>query len=105
MDIAYTFLPSDAGLLLTMLASYALPFIVSFLKKASWTPSAKVALTVFVSLVLGLLSAYADGKLTEAPMSALTAAAIVFTAAQANYATWFKSLGLDDYFNPPVKEG
>lgn len=100
----FTFTPADAELLYGVLASVAVPFVVSYLKKQHWPDWAKVLLAVAISLVGGGLSAYVagkfDGALLDTGMSVIQAGGVVFMAAMVHFKTWFQPLGLDMLFNP-----
>lgn len=92
------FSQSDAETLLTILASIVVPFVVAWLKSRHWHPVTSVIVALAVSVAGGILSQYIAGTLTNT--SFITAALAVFVASQAHFATWFKGLGIEDYFNP-----
>lgn len=91
----FTFSPEDANVLSLLLASILVPFVVSLIKRQSFAPVVKLLLAVAVSAAGGFLAEYAAGSLTGVE-SVIVAGGIVFTAAQAHFATWFSGLGLDD---------
>lgn len=93
--MALTFTPADAQVLALLLASVIVPFVVSLIKRQAWSPVAKLALAVLVSAAGGFLAEYASGDLAGVT-SVIVAGGIVFTAAQAHFATWFQGLGLED---------
>lgn len=96
--LALTFTKADAQLLVTFLASVAVPFVVSWLKQPSWSKPARFALAVVLSAAGGLLAEYVAGTLDSG--SAIAAAIAVFMAAQVHYRSWFAGLGLEDWLNP-----
>lgn len=97
--MVFTFTPQDAQIVLSFLASILVPFVVSLIKRQSWPSWLSVVVVVVVSLIAGALSQYASGTLTGG--SVIAAAALIFAAAQAYYATWFQALGFETVLNPP----
>lgn len=95
-----TFTQADAQILSVFLASVVVPFLTSWLKSDSWSKWARFGLAVLLSAVAGGLTVYANGDLADGT-SVIQAALAVFALAQANYASWFKGLGLEDQINPP----
>lgn len=95
MEISWTFTGDEARMLYGLLTSLLVPFVVSYLKKVTWPPWAKVALAGFVSLAGAFLSEYAAGTL-DGPVSIVMVAIGIFTAAQAHFATWFRATGAED---------
>ena len=96
--IQWTFTPDDARLVYALLASVAIPFLVGLLSRLSLSSGAKFAAAVLLSIVGAVLSEYAAGTLSG-PMSAVAAFTLIFTAAQAHFASWFKGLGLDEWLS------
>jgi hypothetical protein len=94
------FTVEEATILLTVLSSLVVPFIVSYLKRSSWPSYAKYLLAAGVSLAAGYLTV-----ITTTQMKGITSTVIlgslILSAAQFSYKTWFKGLGLEDWFNPP----
>jgi len=97
--VMITFSPEDAQIVYGLIASFLVPFVISALKRASWSAGAKFALAVVVCLLAGALSVYMAGTFTG-PTSVIVVGAAIFTAAQAHFATWFQSLGLESWLNP-----
>ena len=93
--IVWTLTPDAARVLFGFLATVAVPFLTALLARPDWPKAARFGVAVVVSLVAALLAEYAAGTLAG-PLSAAQAFAVIFTAAQAHYASWFKGLGLDD---------
>jgi hypothetical protein len=89
-----TFSPQDAQVLSLLLASIGVPFVVSLIKRQSFAPIVKLLIALAVSAAGGFLAEYASGTL-DGVSSVIVAGGIVFTAAQAHFATWFSGLGLD----------
>lgn len=96
MDFQWTFTPEDARLVYALLASVLIPFVVGLLGRLSLSKGAKFGAAVLLSIVGAVLSEYAAGTLAG-PMSAVAAFTLIFTAAQAHFASWFKGLGLDEW--------
>lgn len=96
--MTWTFTPADAQIILAILASAIVPLVVGALGRVTWPAWAKLALAILISLIAGGLTEYAAGHLNGG--SVIAAAALIFAASQAHYATWFKSLGLDSWLNP-----
>jgi hypothetical protein len=86
----WSFTPEDARVLFGLLASLGVPFVVNFFKRQSFSRAANVAIAIAVSILGAVLSEWAAGTLT--PGSAAIAAGVIFTAAQAHYASWFSAL-------------
>ena len=94
----FTFTKDDAQLVIGFLASVAVPFVVSWLKRASWPPAANLIVALVLSLAGGLLTEYIAGTLDGG--SVIAAGLAVFVASQAHFATWFQSLGAEAALNP-----
>jgi protein-S-isoprenylcysteine O-methyltransferase Ste14 len=94
----WSFSPDDARVAFGLLASLLVPAVVQALKQRSWPTAAKVAVAVLVSIVGAVCSEWAAGTLTAG--SAIVAAGVVFTAAQAHYATWFSALFVEERHTP-----
>lgn len=71
-----------------------LPPLISYLKNCRWPDWAQVALTLVVSLVVGTLTAVADGSIDpngiHEPGDVLAASTVAFTAATVVYKAWFQ---------------
>lgn len=90
----------DATILTGLFVSFALPFIVSFLKRVSWPDWAKWLLAGTTSLVLGYLTLVSTNALAST-MSVVVVGSLLLSAATTWYHTWFKALGLENWLNPP----
>ena len=97
----FTFSADEATALLAFLSSIVVPFVTSWLKQNSWPSVARFAVAVLLSVAGGLLSAYLAGTFASGA-SVILAIIAVFGLAQANYASWFQGLGLEDWLNPPT---
>jgi ABC-type uncharacterized transport system permease subunit len=93
-----TFSKADAQLVIGFLASVAVPFITSWMKRASWAPAVSLIIALMLSLGGGLLTEYIAGTLDGG--SIIAAGLAVFVASQAHFATWFQSLGAETALNP-----
>lgn len=100
----FSFTQDDARIVYGLIASFIVPFVVSWLKRWNWPTPAKFALAVLVSIIAGGISEYLAGQISYGDgvgtRSAIVVAAGIFTASQAHYASWFRGLRLDDWLNP-----
>jgi hypothetical protein len=94
----FTFTKDDAQLIIGFLASVAVPFLVSWMKRASWQPVVSLIAALVLSLAGGLLTEYIAGTLDGG--SIIAAGLAVFVASQAHFATWFQGLGVEQALNP-----
>jgi hypothetical protein len=94
----WTFSKEDAQLVVGFLASVAVPFIVSWLKRASWKPVLSLIVALVLSLVGGLLTEYIAGTLDGGLI--IAAGLAVFVASQAHFVSWFQGLGVEQALNP-----
>jgi hypothetical protein len=94
----WTFTKDDAQLIIGFLASVAVPFLVSWIKRASWQPVVSLIVALVLSLAGGLLTEYIAGTLDGG--SIIAAGLAVFVASQAHFATWFQGLGVEKALNP-----
>lgn len=93
MKIEFT--SQDAVMVYGFLASFAVPWLVSFLKQIQWNRYVKLGLAFGTCVAAALLSLYAAGvDFTLYTVTGMIFA--VFGLATANYKTWFTELGLDD---------
>ena len=92
----FTFTQTDAQVLYAFLASVLVPMLVSLFARPSTPSGAKATLAVVASVAGALLSQYAAGAFDGG--SIVVAAVGIFTASQAHFATWFQSLGWNDWF-------
>ena len=67
-----------------------MPIIISFLKNCDWREEVKFGVSLLLCLAVGGATAYFSGQLLLKPESIFVDGAIVFTAAQTVYQTWFK---------------
>ena len=72
---------------LSLVVGALLPPLISWLKDCGWRKERKVAFSLAVSLLVGLLTTLATGELTTTDVAA--SAALVFTAATSVYRFWF----------------
>jgi hypothetical protein len=98
----YQLTSDDARLLFGFLASVAVPFLVSWLKRPIASRGVRFLVAVAVSAVGAVLSEVAAGTLGG--MSTVAMIIGVFTVAQAHYASWFSGLGLEDAISAPREE-
>lgn len=94
----WTFTKGDAQLIIGFLTSVLVPFVVSWLKQASWPPVLNLVAALVLSLIGGLLTEYIAGTLDGG--SIIAAGLAVFVASQAHFATWFQGLGVEQALNP-----
>lgn len=87
----FGFTPEEARILYGMLVTFLVPFVVNAIKQRGWSKNVNVALSIGVALAAAVLSEWAAGTLVLGS-SIVVAAGVVFTAAQAHYATWFRAL-------------
>ncbi len=85
---------------LSILIGAFLPFVVSFLKSASWPREYKFGLAVAVSLIAGFLTAYFNGQVVFTWSNFLLDAAIIFQASQVVYAQWFRDSAIEKMLAP-----
>lgn len=84
----------DAQVLLAFISSIVVPFIVSYIKAPQWAGWSKVALALSTATIAGILTVYVTEGFNPARIA--IAGVSIFTAAHANYKTWFTGLGLED---------
>jgi hypothetical protein len=89
----------DAKTLATFISAVVIPFAVIWLQKVTWSPQAKFALAVVLSLLAGGLTAYVAGQIVVSG-SLIQNAAVIFTAAQIVYYGAFRTLGLERVLFP-----
>jgi hypothetical protein len=94
----WSFSKDDAQLVIGFFASVAVPFLVSWLKRASWRPVVSLIAALILSLAGGLLTEYIAGTLDGG--SIIAAGLAVFVASQAHFVSWFNGLGIETALNP-----
>ncbi len=78
-----------------ILAGVIMPFIVSTVKRATWSDSTKVILSMVVSLALGAATAFIGGTMEWTIGAALANATAIFTEATLLYKIWFEGTTLN----------
>lgn len=85
----------DAIVLSGILGAFV-PTVVSFVKNNNWPRIAKFGLAVVVSTIIGFFSLFQDGQLTDLSWkSVVTNIAVVFSASQIVYQTYFGDSNLN----------